>query len=106
MWFKNNWYKILCGALLLWGTTNHPYAYYQMLRWIVVIAGAYSAYTAYSSKKIFFTYVFAVMALLFNPIIPFYMKKETWQIFDFLAGLIFLASVFINFRNKENSNLI
>ncbi len=92
---KENWFKILAVILLLWALGDHPYGYYQFLRWTIMILGAYSAYLSYENKKIAWAWIFAITAIAFNPIIPFYLSKETWQIFDFVGAVVFLISFFI-----------
>jgi hypothetical protein len=91
---KDNWFKILATILLLWALTDNPYGYYQFLRWAVLIIAAYSAYIAYNSKKMSWAWTFGITAVLFNPIIPFYFSKETWQIIDVFVAIIFSISIF------------
>ena len=93
-WLKDNWFKLAAALLLFWALGGHPYSYYQFLRWAVLIAGAYSSYDAYENKKVAWAWIFGIMAVLFNPIIPFYMSKETWQTVDLIGGIIFLVSTF------------
>jgi len=87
---KNNWYKILGIALLFLALGSHPYGYYQVLRWAITIIGAYSAYLAHESKDTTWAWIFGLIALLFNPIIPFTFARDTWQMIDLItAGIIF-----------------
>lgn len=91
---KNNWYKILAVILLFWAIGDHPYGYYQFLRWAIMIIGAYSAYLSYENKNIVWAWIFGIMAILFNPIIPFYLSKEMWQLIDWASAIVFLVSIF------------
>jgi len=91
---KDNWYKVVAVILLLWALGSHPYGYYQLLRWVVAIVAAYSAYQAYEHKKNFWTWTFVAMAILFNPIMPFYLERETWQILDVAAAVVFGVSLY------------
>jgi len=56
--------------------------------------GSYSAYLAYNSEKKIWACIFGLVALLFNPIIPFYFQRETWQIIDVGVAIIFFISLF------------
>ncbi len=96
--FKENWFKILAVGILIGALWAHPYSYYQILRWVVTIVSAYSAYLAFNSKVTSWGWVFVVVAILFNPIAPVYLQKETWQILDLIGAIIFSVSLFI--KNK------
>jgi len=91
---KENWYKILAIALLLIAIGDHPYSYYQFLRWAILIIAGYSAYLAYNNRKVGWAWIFGVIAFLFNPIFPFYLEKTTWQFIDGITAVIFAISMF------------
>lgn len=87
---KHYWYMFGVGLFLLGAFGAWPYVYYQVLRWIVCVAGAYSAYTTHKSGSTGWTWMFGIIAVLFNPITPFFMKRETWQILDLITAVPFL----------------
>ena len=91
---KKYWYLLAVGIFLLGAMGDWPYTYYQLLRWVVCGVGAYSAYIAYESGRTGWAGVFAVIAVLFNPIVPFYMQKEAWQALDLAAAVPFLVYPF------------
>jgi len=91
---KQNWFKILAAIILIVGMGNHPYGYYQSIRWAILIIGGCSAYLAYKNKEIAWAWVFGIIAILFNPISLFYLSKGTWQLFDLFAAILFLVSIF------------
>jgi len=99
--FKENWVKIIIAILLFWALADNPYSYYQFLRWVVLIAGAYMAYDFYQKQKIGWAWIFGIMAVLFNPIIPFYLSKDTWQLIDVISAIIFFVSLFV--RHDEQN---
>lgn len=90
---KDNWFKILASVLLLWALSDNPYGYYQFLRWAIVIIAGYTAYVAYNKQKTGWAWVFGIMAVLFNPIFPFYLSKDTWQLIDVVSAIIFIISI-------------
>ena len=98
-WLINNWFKLLAIAVLLGATGTHPYAYYQILRWVVCAAAAYTAYLYLQAERTALFWLFAAMAVLFNPIAPIYMSRDTWQTYDLVAALVFAVSLF--FYKKE-----
>lgn len=91
---KKHWYLLAVGIFLLGALGSWPYAYYQLLRWVVCGVGAYTAYMAYESGRTSWAWVFGVIAVLFNPIVPFYFARDTWQVLDLVAAIPFLAFPF------------
>ncbi|OYV63593.1 MAG: hypothetical protein B7X03_01075 [Parcubacteria group bacterium 21-58-10] len=100
VWVANTWFKIIAIGLLLGATGAHPYAYYQILRWVVCAAAAYAAYLYLQAERTALFWVFAAMAVLFNPIAPIYMNRNTWQNYDLIAAIIFFASLFLK-KHKD-----
>ena len=99
-WFKNNWFKLISIVFLLGALGSCPYAYYQISRWIVCAVGVYSSYLAYQSNKISWAWIFGIIAVLFNPILPIYFTREVWQPVDVIVAGIFFVSLFAKFKNK------
>ncbi len=93
IFIKDNWFKIIATILLLWALADNPYGYYQFLRWVVVIIAGYTAYVAYNNQKIGWAWVFGIVAILFNPIFPFYLSKGNWQFIDVVVAVLFLVSL-------------
>jgi hypothetical protein len=100
-WLKNNWFKILAIIFLLGALGNNPYSYYQFLRWLILGVGGYSAYLAYNLEKKVRVLIFGLIALLFNPIIPFYFSRATWQSIDIIVAVIFFISLFEKYESKN-----
>jgi len=98
---KNNWFKILAIILLLWALADNPYGYYQFLRWVILVVGAYSAYSVYNLGSKSWPWVFGIIAVLFNPIIPFTFQRETWQFIDVIVAIIFFVSLFNKNEGKN-----
>ena len=89
--------RLVTSILLFVALSNLPIGYYKFLRWAVFATALYTAFISYNKKKQMNlgVWLFGLIALLFNPIIPFYLGKQTWQISDFIVGAIFIASTFI-----------
>ena len=97
---KENWLKLLVAGVLIGALWNHPYSYYQFLRWITTIGSGYLAYKYAQTERFGWMWIFISLAILFNPIAPFYLQKETWQKFNLIGAVIFLISVFHNSQRK------
>jgi len=62
------------------------------------------AYLSYSLKKQVWLWIFAGIALLFNPIIPFHLSRDTWQFIDIVIAIIFFVSLFA-YRINQSKNI-
>jgi FtsH-binding integral membrane protein len=91
--FFKNWFKILAIILLFLSLNDNPYGYYQFLRWAILIIGGYSAYLSYKNSHTGWAWTFIVIAVLFNPIVPFYLSKNIWQFIDVATIIVFLCSI-------------
>jgi len=85
--------RIVASALLFWALANHPYDYYTILRWVVCGVAAFSTYVSYEINKKEWTWIFGIIALLFNPIITTHLSREMWAYIDIITGIIFLLSI-------------
>jgi hypothetical protein len=88
--------------MLLIALATLPYGYYRLLRWVVCGASIFVAFTAYNWKKIWATWLFGFIALLFNPLIPIYLSREVWQPIDVICALLFFVAIFLKEPEKEN----
>ena len=82
---KQYWYVWLSVVVLLLALPQQPESYYEVLRWIVAASAAYTAYGAYHKKEMGWAWVFAVITVLFNPIFPMPLLRESWMAFDVIA---------------------
>ncbi|OGM94852.1 hypothetical protein A2524_00135 [Candidatus Wolfebacteria bacterium RIFOXYD12_FULL_48_21] len=92
--FKNNWPNIVAAILLFWALGAHPYSYYQVLRWVVCGVALYNAYISKEKDENAWMWIFGIMAVVFNPLFPFFFDKSTWQNLDLIAGAIFVVKLF------------
>jgi hypothetical protein len=86
--------RLVAIALLLWALDHHAYGYYQILRWVVCGAAVYSAFVAMGSKKTPWAWALGITAVLFNPIIPIHLRRDSWAFIDVIAAILFAASTF------------
>ena len=88
--------KYITAGLLLLAVLPLPYAYYTLLRLVVTAVSAYSAFLSYGDKSMGWAFVFAIITILFNPFVPFYMDKSSWMIFDIVAAGLFGFNAFVS----------
>jgi hypothetical protein len=95
---KKYWFLWVVGLILLVAYADWPYSYYQLVHWVAFIFGAYCAYISYQSGRNAWAVVFAIIAIVFNPLAPFYLQRETWQVLYLATAVPFLVYPFI--KNK------
>jgi hypothetical protein len=86
--------RIIASALLFWALARHQYGYFVLLRWVVCGTSAFCAYLSYSLKRVPWTWLFALLTILFNPLSPIRLDRQTWAYFDIATGVFLLASIF------------
>lgn len=71
--------------------SDMPYGYYKLLRiFIFVITGCLLFYS-YHAKKTAWSWLFGIIAYIFNPIIPMHMDRATWQLVDVSVIVLFVV---------------
>lgn len=92
---KNILTIIASGFLFMALLDGLPYGFFTLLRFVVCSVGIYIAYKIYEdNKESLWVWAFAGMAILFNPIIPIYLQRETWIVIDLIIGIFLLVSIF------------
>jgi hypothetical protein len=72
------------------GVLPLPYSYYGFLRVIAVLAFAYSAYVAFTTRSWATLVLTALAVLIFNPVVPLRLPKDAWACLD-AASATYLA---------------
>lgn len=90
---KENQIQILTAGsilvlLLITANVSAPYFYYQIVKLLTTLSLSFLAYKSYIYNSQIFTYIFAFLALLFQPLVPIYFGKEGWVVLDYLTSLI------------------
>lgn len=92
--------RIICILLLFLALFSHPYSYYIVLRWVVSFSSLFVGYISSRVENHTWAWVYFIIAVLFNPILPIYLSRNTWQIFDVIVAIIFIYSFFS--KGKDN----
>lgn len=94
--FKNNfdsYIAIVCSLLLLIAIFVLPNVFYTFLRIFIFLGAIIIGSKAYKTPFILFS--FALIAYLFNPIIPVYLfQKSIWLPVDIICALLFALTSF------------
>ena len=78
----------LCGLMLLVGAFTHSYEYIKLMRWVVFLTFAWSAYIAWHSRRLIPLATHVAVALVFNPVISFGLPRDFWIGLDIFASLL------------------
>ncbi len=81
-------------------TFDGNYSYYQLVRWVICLGAVYLAYRQNMEGRKYWVTAFVLVAILFNPIVPFYFTKDSWQVIDFITGVFMVFAYVKLFRNN------
>ncbi len=93
---------LFATIILAVGCLSLPIGYYTLLR-LVACGGAIAVIIADNERGINFSNVlWAVVALLFNPVFPVYLhNKSTWVIIDAVVAILFAYKTY--YYHKHNN---
>jgi len=98
--------RIVAIIMLIFAVGRLPYDYYTLLRFIVCGVTAYGVYCAVEiAGKNGWAWAFGAVAVLFNPIFPIYLKKDTWAPIDLGVALFLFISLFL-FKDPRSEPLL
>jgi hypothetical protein len=93
-------YLLIACALLLIAVAPMPYGYYQFMRIVVTLVASINAFELYNKSKSVLFVVFVSIIILYNPIIPIHLNKETWMPINLITVVFFGVFALVH-KNKE-----
>lgn len=79
----------IAAVLLLVATAQiGEYGYYVFLRWAVCAAAAWLCISALGAERRWLLLVGIPIAILFNPLVPIYLHKQTWVPIDAITAAV------------------
>ena len=87
---------LITATLLSVATAQLPYGYYTVLRIAICAFAGSVAVVGWDERNIsrVWSIVFIGIAIMFNPIMPIYMKRTTWFYFDLIAAFLIFVHLF------------
>lgn len=64
-----------------------PYGYYQLLRLVTVVTAGWTAAYFWQNGRQGIAVLAAVLALLFNPLIPVALDREVWSVINVVVAV-------------------
>lgn len=92
--------KLIVAVLLLLCLADMPYGFYELVRFVAAAAFAYLSYDYFKSKRDVLGFVFAALALLFQPFLKVSLGRTLWNLVDILVALGLLYLIIRAFKNK------
>ena len=101
-------FLIFCAISCFVGIFRLPIEYYTFLRILVFIGASIVIYNFLSFKQYYFSIIFLVILILFNPFIPIYLyRKSLWIPIDTITGILFLLIAFAEkLEQKKEEKII
>jgi len=98
MWLKNRPHFVPClvaAAMALIAIADLPYAYYTLMRLVVCATAVYVIVMAAKSHQMWAVWLYSILALLFNPLVPVHLTKGLWQPIDFATGAMLVVAAIV-----------
>ena len=83
------------AGLAVWAIGRQPYDFYMLVRWIVCLCAAYTAYLAFTEKRRGWAWVLVALAVVCNPIERFYLDRTRWAFVNGASAAILVGSCFV-----------
>ena len=93
--------KLVIAILLLLCLADMPYGFYTLVRFASAFAFAYLSYDYFKSKKDGLGFVFAALALLFQPFFKFALGRAIWNIVDVIVAIGLVYLIISTFRRRR-----
>lgn len=96
-----------CAICCFVGIFRLPIEYYTFLRILVSIGALLVLYNTLSFRQHYFSIIFLVILILFNPVFPIYLyRKSLWIPIDTITGILFLLINFIEITEPKKDEEI
>lgn len=100
MGLNNKIVPLMLSLMLLWALADNPYVYYQILRLLTCGYSAYASLQHFSKDKSIWGWIFATIAIVFNPFIPLRFDKDIWSVLDLATASILLVNIITSINIK------
>jgi len=102
--FLPYWVLLAAAVFSFVGMADLPYGFYRLLRWVACGVAIASVVQLHQNRHIGWAWALGIVALIFNPLIPFHFSKDTWRVLDFSAGALFLVTLWIARQDEQRAN--
>ena len=86
--------RLVAAIILLWALLPNPYGFYMLVRLVVFGVSGYTAYRYAQRNLSGLAWLFGVIAIAYNPLLPVYLTRAIWMPVDLLTAGVLVWSVF------------
>ena len=98
-------FYLALAVLLLLCLAPMPYGYFMLVRFVMMVACGIMAYRYYTMNKVVATWVFGVLALLFQPIYKIALGRTVWNVIDIIVALLMIALFVMELRREKKDKI-
>jgi hypothetical protein len=91
--------KIILAVLFFICLLDMPYGFYQFVRFVALIGFALLAYQALQEGRQTEVVIYALLAILFQPIFKIALGRDLWNVVDVIVGVGLIVSIVIKPKN-------
>lgn len=99
----SNIIKVVLAVLFFICLADMPYGYFQFVRFIALIGFILLALDAKKLGRPIETFLYIVLAILFQPFFKIALGRELWNLVDVVVGIGLIVSVFSKREKIEQS---
>jgi hypothetical protein len=92
---------LILAALMLLCLAPMPYGYFQLVRFVAMVAFGILAYQYYMKQKTVAAYTFGVLALLFQPMYKIALGRTIWNVVDVVVAVLLIALFVMEWRRSS-----
>lgn len=86
--------KAILAILFFICLLDLPYGYYQFVRFAALVGFAFLSYQSYERNDKSFAFIFAALAVLFQPIFKISLGRDIWNGVDVVVGIFLIVTIF------------
>jgi hypothetical protein len=85
--------RLATAAALLGALADLPYGYYTLMRVLCCSVAGYGVFLSVKREKPGWGWAFVATAVLFNPVAPIHLDRETWAVVDVAVAALMVFSL-------------
>lgn len=93
--------KLVIAILLLLCLADMPYGYYTLVRFASAFAFAYLSYDCFKAKEDGKGFLFAALAVLFQPFYKIALGRAIWNMVDIIVAVGLIYLIIKTFKKKK-----
>lgn len=93
--------KLIIAILLLLCLADMPYGFYTLVRFAATAAFVYLSYDLFKNRRDGMGFLFATLAVLFQPFFKVSLGKTIWNFVDVIVAIGLIYLIIKTFKKKQ-----